>query len=35
MKPQLSHILAESVADRLPTRKVLSPWFWGKVLWPN
>lgn len=33
-KSQLRNILAETVADRLPTRLVLSPWFWVKVLWP-
>jgi flavin-dependent dehydrogenase len=34
-KPKLKHILAETVADRLPIEKVLSPVFWGKVLWPS
>jgi 2-polyprenyl-6-methoxyphenol hydroxylase-like FAD-dependent oxidoreductase len=33
-KVHLNQILAETVADRLPTEKVLSPWFWGRVLWP-
>lgn len=33
-KPKLNAFLAEAIADRLPTEKVLSPWFWGKVLLP-
>jgi flavin-dependent dehydrogenase len=34
-KSHLKQILAETVADRLPTTRVLSPLFWGRVLWPT
>jgi hypothetical protein len=33
-KHALSNVLAEAVADRLPIRRVLSPVFWSRVLWP-
>lgn len=34
-KTKLKTVMAEAVGDRLPTTRVLSPWYWSRVLWPG
>lgn len=34
-KPALAKVLAEAVADRAPVERVLSPWYWAKVMMPG